>query len=377
MTGLDGRRVYLDWNATAPLRPEARASMLAAMDLVGNPSSVHAEGRAARAIVEGARGQVARLVGCEPSEVVFTSGATEATALVLRSGFGGCRYSLGAHDCILRNLPDGQANLGMPLDRDGLTAMEPDDGFFSGLDERQLFAWSVANGETGVFDADPCLPGLLKRGRVLEDAVQCHGKLERAFRAGAADFAIVSGHKFGAPKGVGALVVRTGVELSAVIGGGGQEAGRRSGTENVIGIAGLGAAAEAARRDLEAGLWERIAQLRDALEERLESAAPDLILVGKVAPRLPNTSCFAVPGWAGETQVMQMDLAGFAVSAGSACASGKVTRASRVLLAMGFDEVTASSAIRISMGPTTTEVEVLAFAEAWIDRYRRRNSRAA
>jgi cysteine desulfurase len=151
---------------------------------------------------------------------------------------------------------------------------------------------------------------------------------------------------------------------------------RRSGTENLIGIAGFGAAAEAAQRDLEAGVWDHVAKLRDDLEARLEDAAPDLIIVGRDVPRLRNTSYFAVPGWKGETQVMQMDLAGFAVSAGSACSSGK-TRASKVLLAMGFDEETAASAVRVSIGPTTTEAEVTGFADTWIEHYRRRKQRAA
>jgi cysteine desulfurase len=151
---------------------------------------------------------------------------------------------------------------------------------------------------------------------------------------------------------------------------------RRSGTENLVGIAGFGAAAEAAQRDLEVGVWEPVAKLRDDLEARLEDAAPDLVIVGRDVPRLPNSSYFAAPGWQGETQVMQMDLAGFAISAGSACSSGKVG-ASRVLLAMGFDEETAASAIRVSIGPTTTEAEVMGFADAWIEFYRRRRDRAA
>ena len=192
-------------------------------------------------------------------------------------------------------------------------------------------------------------------------------------------YGTTTAHKFGGPKGTGALFASGHQfhDLPVLIDGGGQEQGRRSGTENVIGIAGFGAAAEAAQRDLEAGVWEPVEKLRDLLEDRLAEAADDTIFFGKEAPRLPNTSCFAVPGWAGETQVMQMDLAGFAVSAGSACSSGKVNKASRVLLAMGFDEITASSAIRVSMGPTTTEAEVMAFADAWIDAYRRRKARAA
>ena len=361
MTALNRHRVYLDWNATAPLRPEARAAMLAAMDQLGNPSSVHAEGRAARATVERARAQVAALVGCQPGEIVFTSGATEAAAIV--AGQGRSLTVLATeHDCLAAHATDE-----LPVDPDGIH--EPRQALVGGI-----AAVQAANSETGVLqplsDWSEAVPHVT-------DAVQALGRVPFAFGETTASWALASAHKLGGPVGIGALAVAEGASPRPLAKGGGQESGRRSGTENVIGIAGFGAAAEAARRDLADGAWERVARLRDALEDRLESAAPDLILFGRAAPRLPNTSCFAVPGWAGETQVMQMDLAGFAVSAGSACSSGRVQRASRVLLAMGFDEVTASSAIRVSMGPTTTEAEVMAFADAWIDRYRRRTSRAA
>ncbi|MEO1000892.1 MAG: aminotransferase class V-fold PLP-dependent enzyme, partial [Pseudomonadota bacterium] len=191
-----------------------------------------------------------------------------------------------------------------------------------------------------------------------------------------ADFAALSAHKLGGPKGVGALLVPPDLDPVPLVPGGGQEDGWRSGTENVIGIAGFGAAAEAARQDLEARVWEPVARLRNILEETLAAAAPETIFVGKGNPRLPNTSCFITPGWKGETQVMAMDLAGFAVSAGSACSSGKVGP-SRVLAAMGFDETAARSALRVSMGPATTEAEVMAFAAAWTEAYRRWRARAA
>lgn len=386
MTGLDGRRIYLDWNATAPLRPEARAAMLAAMDVVGNPSSAHAEGRAAKAIVDKARGQVAALVGCAPDEVVFTSGATEGAGLVLGGAWDLIALPYFEHDCIeaaATRHPAAEV-IRIPVDDDGyipgtdfLSAfLPPADG------KSALLCLQSVNGETGIeqnhfnttFQADQI--GYAS----LVDCVQYYGKRttwDDVDRGRGPTFRLLSAHKLCCPKGIGALVLRPGVEVPAPVIGGGQEMGRRSGTENVIGIAGFGAAAEAAGRDLEVGVWDRVAKLRDDLENRLAAAAPDLIVFGKEAPRLPNTSCFAVPGWAGETQVMQMDLAGFAVSAGSACSSGKASKASRVLLAMGFDDVTASSAIRVSMGPTTAEAEVMAFAEAWIEHYRRRKSRAA
>ena len=387
MSGLDGHRVYLDWNATAPLRPEARAAMLAAMDVVGNPSSVHAEGRAARAIVEKARGQVAALVGCEPSEVVFTSGATEAAAMMAGGG-DPVHSTASAHECTIEWASASPCPAWNDDGEISWSVATPDTG--------EVSLTEIANGETGICIEPWCVVDDTgarvysrarhkladwPRGTVVVDATQWLGKRPLSFRGAqigwGAEAVFTSAHKLGGPKGTGALVAAKGLAVPVLLRGGGQESGRRSGTENVVGIAGFGAAAEAARRDLEAGVWERVSQVRDKLEERLESAAPDLILVGRGGPRLPNTSCFAVPGWAGETQVMQMDLAGFAVSAGSACSSGRVKKASRVLLAMGFDEVTASSAIRVSMGPATTEAEAMAFADAWIDRYRRRNSRAA
>lgn len=345
-------RVYLDYNATALLRAEAREAMISAMDVVGNPSSVHAEGRAAKAIVEKARGQVAAALGAEGADIVFTSGATEAAALAC-----GGRDLNGAaieHDAVMAWVPDR-----LTVDGTGcVTVASPD-----------RTALQLANSETGVVQDLP-------QGLAVSDMTQAFGKLPFAFNWSGAQMALISAHKLGGPKGVGALVMKRGTELAAQIRGGGQEMGRRSGTENVIGIAGFGAAAEAAARDLDAGIWGRVEKLRNILEIAIEAGAKETILVGKSARRLPNTSCLATPGWKGETQVMQMDLAGFAISAGSACSSGKV-RASRVLTAMGHDEAVAASAIRVSLGPATTEDEVLRFAEAWLEKYHRHRARAA
>ena len=336
-------RVYLDWNATAPLRIEARAAMIAALDVVGNPSSVHAEGRAASAIVERAREAVAAAVGCHAAEVIFTSGATEAAAVLAGAAV---RVAPTAHDCLLvHERTDGAAD---------------------------IFAMGLANGETGVISEVPEKAA----GRLLLDVVQAVGRLPFAFGWSGADFAILSAHKLGGPKGIGALIVRDGVEVPPLLRGGGQEKGRRSGTENVAGIAGFGAAAAAAQRDLGNGVWARVTALRDALEAQLLDAAPGVVIAGSAVLRLPNTSCIVCPGWKGETQVMQMDLAGFAVSAGSACSSGKV-RASRVLKAMGFDDLAAGSAIRVSLGATTTEAEVWRFAECWLRHHQKFRARAA
>ena len=343
MTG----RVYLDWNATAPLRPQARAAMIAAMDVVGNPSSVHAEGRAARGLVEKARAQVAAAVGCKPTEVVFTSGATEAAAVLARLPVGTVEVDPTAHDCLWSQRRAGQGP--------------------------RALAWGYANNETGLI-ADA--PARAEGEPLLLDIVQAVGKVPFSFAWSGAEMAIVSAHKFGGPKGVGALIVKDGFETVPVLTGGGQEMGRRAGTENIIGIAGMGAAAEAAQRDLEAGVWDEVAELRNILEVGLSSAANNTISVGKGLPRLPNTLCLIAPGWKGETQVMAMDLAGFAVSAGSACSSGKV-RASRVLTAMGHDEAAAAQAIRVSLGPGVSKDEVLRFADVWCAQYRKALNRAA
>ena len=345
-------RVYLDHNATVPLRSEARAAMLAAMDLAGNPSSVHAEGRAARALVEKARAQVAQALGADGADVVFTSGATEAAALAL----AGRGLVCGAveHDAVLAW---SAADL----------AVEPSGRVVVGDPARA--AVQLANSETGLVQDLP-------QGLAVSDLTQGFGKLPLAFNWLGVQMALVSAHKLGGPKGVGALVLRRGTELAARIRGGGQEMGRRAGTENLIGIAGFGAAAEAAARDLAAGLWDAVAVRRDAMEAGLLALVPEAVIVGRGAARLPNTTCLMLPGWKGETQVMQMDLAGFAISAGSACSSGKV-RASRVLRAMGYDDLAASSAIRVSIGLQTTEDQVLRFAECWAALWQRQRSRAA
>lgn len=346
------RRVYLDHNATMPLRSEARAAMVSAMDIVGNPSSVHAEGRAAKTLIERARAQIARAFGAEGADIVFTSGATESAALACAG-----RELFGAaieHDAVAA-WTDNE----LPVDPLGQVS----------VDDPSLSVLQHANSETGVIQQLPT-------GLAVVDATQSFGKIPVAFDDLGARMALISAHKLGGPKGVGALVLRRGTELAAQIRGGGQESGRRSGTENVIGIAGFGAAAEAAARDVCEGVWDRIEEFRNILESALVASAKNTIFVGNGAHRLPNTLCFSRPGWKGETQVMQMDLSGFAISAGSACSSGKA-KASPVLRAMGYDEATAASAIRVSLGPETTESDVLGFANAWLDKEQKFSARAA
>jgi len=340
------KRAYLDHNATTPLRAEARAAMLAAMDVVGNPSSVHAEGRAAKGIVETARAQIAEAVGASDADVVFTSGATEAAALALA----------------------GRGLKAAPIEHDAVHGwVDPSLTVVNGavqVDDPARAAVQLANSETGIVQ-------VLPQGLAVSDVTQGFGKVPFAFSWSGVGMVFLSAHKFGGPKGVGALILPQGTDLAAQIKGGGQEMGRRSGTENVIGIAGMGAAAAAAQADLAAGKWERVAKLRNILETAIEAAEKSTIFVGKRLDRLPNTSCFASPGWKGETQVMAMDLAGFAVSAGSACSSGKV-RTSRVLQALGLNDEVASSAIRVSLGIETTEDEVMRFVQAWCEKRARR-----
>jgi len=345
-------RAYLDWNATTPLRPEARAAMIAAMDVVGNPSSVHAEGRGAKALLERARGQIAAALGAEGADIVFTSSATESAALAL----AGRNLASAAveHDAVL-----AWTEASLPVDGQGRVTVTD-----AGRSTLQL-----ANSETGVVQDLP-------QGLAVSDLTQALGKLPLAFNWLGCDIGLVSAHKLGGPKGTGALVLRRGIDFAAQLKGGGQEMGRRAGTENLIGIAGFAAAAEAASRDLANGIWDEVAELRNILELAVESCAEDVTFAGKGAPRLPNTTTMICPGWKGETQVMQMDLAGFAVSAGSACSSGKV-RASRTLAAMGHDAAAAASAIRVSIGPQTTRDETERLAEAWLKARARHHARAA
>ena len=345
-------RIYLDWNATTPLRPEARAAMIAAMEVVGNPSSVHAEGRAAKALMERSRRKIAAALGAEGADIVFTSGATEAAALACAGR--GLNCAQVEHEAV-----SAWCEAGLAVDSNGrVTVLEP-----------ARAALQLANSETGVVQQLPA-------GLAVSDLTQGFGKLPLAFNWLGCEMGLISAHKLGGPKGIGALVLRPGLDVASQLKGGGQEMGRRAGTENLIGIAGFAAAAEAAARDLADGIWERVAEIRNILDSALSAMGFDIISVGNRAKRLPNTLNLIAPGWKGETQVMAMDLAGFAVSAGSACSSGKV-RASRVLKAMGYDEAAAGQAIRISLGPDVTETQVLRFAEAWARDYKRIRSRVA
>jgi cysteine desulfurase len=374
--------VYLDHNATSPLRSQAREAMVRAYDAGGNPSSVHGPGRAARAIVETARAAIAKHFVTRAEDVVFTSGGTEANNLVIASAraAGAKRLIISAieHDAvrdaatasgiqveILPVTPDGVADIVWLENR--LAGWDRD------ADGTPFVALMAANNETGVVQPVEAAGRLVREAEGLfhVDAVQMAGKIAFDFAGSLAHYAALSAHKCGGPQGVGALLLACDAPLSRQMHGGGQETGRRSGTENVAGIAGFAAALEAVEADDAA----RMAALRDALQLRLESLE-GVRIWGAGADRLPNTLCLSAEGWAAEIQVIAMDLAGFAISAGSACSSGKVKK-SRVLEAMGASEAQAASAIRISFGWTSTQDDLDRFADAWIREYARIRPRLA
>lgn len=359
--------VYLDHNATTPLRPEAVAAINAVMHIGGNPSSVHAEGRSARRVIEDARDSVAALVGAEPAQVVFTSGGSEANTLALR-GCGRRRVLVSAieHASVGRAV-DGAETI--PVDADGIVRVDALDALLRASDVPAVVSVMLANNETGVVQPICEIAAVCRRhGAILHsDAVQAAGKMAVDIRDLGVHLLSLSAHKMGGPAGCGALIVEAGVPLRAVQCGGGQERGRRAGTENILGISGFGAAAARVRGLPDAG---RLALLRDRLERRLQELCPSMQVFGATAPRLVNTSCIAMPGVAAETQVIAFDLAGIAVSAGAACSSGKVTR-SGVLAAMSVGDDLASTAIRVSLGWTNCEADVERFIELWTSVYTR------
>ena len=362
------KRTYLDCNASVPLRREARAAMLTVLDVAGNPSSVHAEGRHARAVVEAAREQIALLVNANPSEVIFTSGATEANNWVLAAGWNAIAVADIEHDSVAAPVSaSGAERIELSVSTYGVAKL---DGLSEALaasaeaSKRTLLTLMMANNETGVIQPVAEAAALAREHGVMvhTDAVQAPGRIPVDFAALGLDALSLSSHKLGGPRGVGALVVRDGVELPALIKGGGQERRRRGGTENISGIAGFGAAAEAVANEQDAA--QHMAKLRDRLEDGVRRATPAAVIIGKDAPRLANTAYIAVPGKLAETLVIKLDLEGIAVSAGAACSSGKVG-SSHVLEAMKLGSEIARSAVRVSLGPQTHDDDIAAFLAAW------------
>jgi cysteine desulfurase len=363
------RRIYLDYNASAPLRPQALAAMQAALQLNGNPSSVHAEGRALRGVIEAARDDVAALVGARPADVIFTSGATEANATVFQDGWDTILRANVEHDSVLAPCDaSGARVVALPVNTDGVieTGAIAEAILLGGVPlGRALIAVQLANNETGVIQPVAEIAAFARAHGVAThcDGVQGVGRMPVSFEALGVDTLAVSAHKLGGPKGIGALVVREGSNFEPLLRGGGQERRRRAGTEDVVAIAGFGAAARAAREVL--AQRGRIAALRERLENGVLQATPDAVVFGCGSLRLDNTTCVST-GRSADILVIKFDVAGFAVSSGSACSSGKVS-SSHVLAAMGVAPHLSGGAIRISVGADTTAEEVEAFLATWRD----------
>ncbi|HEY1448024.1 MAG TPA: cysteine desulfurase family protein [Caulobacteraceae bacterium] len=367
--------VYLDYNATAKVRPEALASVNAALEIGANPSSTHAAGRKARAVIERARAEVAALAAAKPEMITFLSGGVEANALAMQSALaaGFERVIIGAteHDSVWATAHSAFAKVEVwPVNEIGVADL----GWLSDAlarDGRALVCLMAANNETGVIQPVEAASAMTREaGAWLHvDAVQAAGKLPLDVAALGADTLTLSAHKLGGPQGVGALVTTGDVVIIRQVHGGGQERGRRAGTENLSGIAGFGAAATAALRDLPTVGAQ--AAWRDALAAHLKFAGATVL--GEGAARLPQTLCVATPGFSSEVQVMALDLSGVMISAGAACSSGKV-KASRVVEAMGRADL-ASSSIRVSGGWASTEADWARCGEAWLDAFERRMAR--
>jgi cysteine desulfurase len=362
---------YLDWNATAPLRAAAAAAIAAALHHCGNPSSVHRRGRRARQIVEDARADVAALVAATPGDLVFVSGGTEANYLAL-CGCGRERVLVSAveHDSVRRASPAAET---IPVDRDGIVRLDALADMLGSDPRPALVSVMLANNETGVIEPVAEIAALARAHGALFhcDAVQAAGKMPLDLAAIGADFVTLSAHKLGGPPGVGALVGPGVRELAPLLRGGGQEKGRRAGTENVPGIAGFGAAAAAARAEI--GAYDAVRRLRDRLEDEIAAAAPEAVVLCADTPRLPNTAAIAMPGIAAETQVIALDLDGVMVSAGAACSSGKVGP-SHVTAAMGLAPELAEATIRVSLGWATKAADIERFLGSWTALCRRRRA---
>jgi len=366
LKGVMTPRAYLDYNATSPLLPEAAAAITSALGDFGNPSSVHGFGRKARASVETAREAVAALCDAQAQDVIFTSGGTEANALALSGLAKGMNCSAvlassAEHMSVLAHVAD--ENL-IPVNPHGVIDLNALEQRLKVAKPPVLVALMLANNETGaVQPVAQAFELARKYGALLHcDAVQAAGKIKIDFDGLGVDTLSLSAHKHGGPKGIGALIVRRGLTLHSQMQGGGQERRRRAGTENVLGIAGYGAAAAAVSKLLDAA--SRIRALRDQLEAAVKRACPTAQIYSAQVERLGNTSCIGLPGVSAETQLMRLDLAGVAVSSGSACSSGKIAP-SHVLTAMGVGAAEAKCAIRVSLGWNTTEAEIAQFIEAW------------
>ena len=335
------KRIYLDWNASEPLSKQASSAMIQSLKQYGNPSSIHFEGREARNALESARDKIAEIVGLNSRHsLVFTSGATEAASMVLHSRFFECAAI--EHDCVTV-----WANPHLSVSKFGhVTVDSPGES-----------SLQMANSETGIIQDIP-------EGILFTDAVQAFGKVRTDFSDISYEFAAISSHKIGGPKGVGALLVNDGATIAPLIRGGGQETGNRSGTECLTNIIGFAAAAEHRSTEIKSGLESEIRKRRDYLERLLREVSDSTIIIGKSVKRLPNTSYFLTPGWQGDLQVAGLDLRGFSVSSGMACSNGKKDKG-RAVVSMGYSKELSDCGIRVSIGSTTTTEDLERFVEAW------------
>lgn len=372
-------QIYLDHNATTPIRPEARDAMLKALSVGGNPSAVHCSGRAARTMLENARADIARGVTARAQDVVFTSGGTEANNLAIDGAIstGEIRRILASateHDAVSRCAE----STGLPVDLIPVTPQgladldwlkDRLDGWNAALDGRPFVCLQAVTSETGVIQPVEAAGDLVRAagGLYHVDAVQALGKTGFNFAACGAHYAAISAHKIGGPQGCGALILACDAPFDLPRKGGGQEKGRRSGTENVAGAYGFAAALKVMQESGEA--CQRLARLRDRIESEILAAVPQARIIGADAPRTANTTAIATPGWDGGMQVIALDLSGVCVSAGSACTSGKAA-VSRAWSAIVGEDL-ARCAIRVSLGWTTTEADVEAFIKTWTGEYAR------
>jgi len=345
-------RVYLDWNASSPIEENVKIAMSKAMDHFGNPSSIHNEGRKAKSIIESARRTIATALGANNADIIFVSSATEGCAYLMAN------RALDASD-IEHDAVFAWRKNKLDVSKDGGIMIK----------DPQNSCMQAANSETGLLQD-------LQKNIAVCDATQMIGKLPISFDWSGVDAMIISAHKFGGPKGVGAVITKKDLEILPNIRGGGQEFNKRAGTENIIGIAGFAKAVELAQQRLDDGLHKDIEDLRNYLEDEICDFAYDAIIVNKNKKRLPNTTCVSIPYWLNNIQVIMMDLEGFSISAGSACSSGKVTK-SRTLSAMGMSPIECQSAIRISIGHRTTKKEIDRFLYSYKTAYKKNKAKAA
>lgn len=348
--------IYLDYNSTTPLLNEAKEAMISAFELIGNPSSVHSYGRKARKELENARDMVSEYLDILARNITFTSGATESNNLIINGFKDKVIIESTAHDSLLKAKENFDS---IKVNEEGLIDLNHLEELIKQSDKKVLVAVTLVNNETGVIQPISQIQEICSKNNVHlhVDAAQAISKIKLDYKK--IDSFSLSAHKFGGPKGIGALIINTPLELTPQIKGGGQEKGMRSGTENVIGAIGMGAALKAFNFD-----WEKLQELRDYLEKSLLEISRDLVIFCKNAKRISNTSAFSLKGIKSEIQMMRFDENNIAISSGSACSSGKV-KTSHVLKAMGIDDNIAKCAIRLSMGWHTTKKDIDAFLNVW------------